>query len=123
MIIGERLRLLRKAKNVSQREVGKRTGLHCSYISRVENGHTVPVVETLEKFCRALEVPLYQIFYDGEQPSKLSSRTKGKRADEFVWGEGRKSARFWRKLLPLLARMSQTDRQIFLSTAQKMASR
>ncbi len=123
MIVGERLRLLREAKNLSQGDVEKRTGLLRCYISRVENGHTVPAVETLEKFCRALEVPLYQIFYEGEQPPKLPNLTKGKRADNFSWGDGGKYARFWRKLLPLLARMSQTDRRILLSTAQKMATR
>ncbi len=49
----------------------ERTGACCSYISRVENGHTVPAVETLEKLARALEVPIYRLFYDGEEPPKL----------------------------------------------------
>jgi transcriptional regulator with XRE-family HTH domain len=39
------------------------------YVSRVENGHTVPAVETLEKFARALEVPMYVLFYDGDEPN------------------------------------------------------
>ena len=71
MIIGERLRALREVKMFSQGEIEKRTGLARSYISRVENGHTVPALETLEKFARALEVPMYQLFYDGEEPPKL----------------------------------------------------
>src|SRR5260370_42574330 len=70
MIIGERLRVLREQKNFSQGEVEKRTGLRC-YISRVENGHTVPAVKTLEKFARALEVPMYQLFYDGEERPRM----------------------------------------------------
>lgn len=42
------------------------------YTSRVENGHTVPSIETLAKFAHALDVPLYQIFYDGEaEPKKI----------------------------------------------------
>jgi transcriptional regulator with XRE-family HTH domain len=123
MIVGERLRMLREAKKLSQGDVEKRTGLLRCYISRVENGHTVPAVETLEKFCRALEVPLYQIFYEGEQPPKLPNLIKGKRADEFVWGEGGKYARFWRKLLPLLARMSPSDRELLLFSARRMARR
>ena len=56
MIIGERLRALREEKKFSQGEVEKRTGLLRCYISRVENGHTVPAVETLEEFARPLEV-------------------------------------------------------------------
>jgi transcriptional regulator with XRE-family HTH domain len=65
MIIGDRLRALREEKRFSQLEIEMRTGLLRCYISRVENGHTVPAVETLEKFARALEVPMYRLFYGG----------------------------------------------------------
>ena len=53
MVIGERLRELRKAKNLSQGDIEKRTGMLRCYTSRVENGHTVPSVETLEKYASA----------------------------------------------------------------------
>jgi transcriptional regulator with XRE-family HTH domain len=56
VVIAERLRALREEKKFSQGNIEKRTGLLRFYISRVENGHTVPAVETLEKFARALEV-------------------------------------------------------------------
>src|SRR6267378_1455642 len=56
LFIGERLRALREEKDFSQGDVEKRTGLLRCYISRVEHGYTVPAVETLEKFARALEV-------------------------------------------------------------------
>jgi transcriptional regulator with XRE-family HTH domain len=65
MIIGDRLRTLREQKNLSQGQIEKRTDLLRCYISRVENGHTVPSIETLEKMSRALEIPLYQLFYEG----------------------------------------------------------
>jgi transcriptional regulator with XRE-family HTH domain len=68
VIIAERLRELREAKNLSQGDIEKRTGLLRCYVSRVENGHTVPSVETLEKMARALELPLYQLMYDGDKP-------------------------------------------------------
>ncbi len=68
MIIGDRLRALREEKKLSQGDIEKRSGLFRCYISRVENGHTVPAIETLEKLARALEVPMYQLFYDGEEP-------------------------------------------------------
>jgi transcriptional regulator with XRE-family HTH domain len=56
MIVGERLRALREETKFSQGDIEKRTGLlHC-YISRVENGHTIPAIETLEKMARALEM-------------------------------------------------------------------
>ncbi|MGA8221247.1 MAG: helix-turn-helix transcriptional regulator [Candidatus Acidiferrales bacterium] len=66
MVIADRLRGLREQKNLSQGDIEKRTGLFRCYISRVENGHTIPAIETLEKFARAMEVPLYQLFYDAK---------------------------------------------------------
>ena len=86
MIIGDRLRALREQKNFSQGEIEKRTGLLRCYISRVENGHTVPAIETLEKLARALEVPMYQLFYDGEEPPTLPNLPKRKSADDIAWG-------------------------------------
>ena len=93
MIIGERLRALRDEKKLSQGDIEKKTGLFRCYVSRVENGHTVPAVETLEKFARALEVPMYQLFYDGEEPPKLSNLLKRMTADDILWGNSGKDAR------------------------------
>ena len=86
MIIGDRLRELRESKKLSQEDIETRTGLLRCYISRVENGHTVPAIETLEKLARALEVPLYQLFYDGAEPPKLPNLLKRKTVDDIVWG-------------------------------------
>jgi len=62
VLISDRLRSIREEKNLSQGDIEKRTGLLRCYVSRVENGHTVPAVETIEKFARALEVPIYKLF-------------------------------------------------------------
>jgi transcriptional regulator with XRE-family HTH domain len=70
MLIGEKLRALRDTKKLSQGEIEKRTGLLRCYTSRVENGHTVPSVETLEKYARALDIPLYRLFYEDEKPAR-----------------------------------------------------
>jgi transcriptional regulator with XRE-family HTH domain len=121
MLVGERLRELREQKKFSQGEIEKRTGLLRCYTSRVENGHTVPAVETLEKYARALEVPLYRIFYDGEQPPKLPHLPKRKTADDIVWGSSGKEARLLAKFCRLLSRMEEGDRGLLLSMAQKMA--
>jgi len=86
MIIGDRLRALREEKKFSQGDVEKRTGLLRCYVSRVENGHTVPAIETLEKMARALEIPMYELFYDGEGPPKLPNLPKRKSANEIAWG-------------------------------------
>ena len=70
MIIGERLRALREEKEITQGDIEEGTGLLRCYISRVETGHRVPAVETLEKFARALEVPMYELFYYANEPPK-----------------------------------------------------
>jgi transcriptional regulator with XRE-family HTH domain len=121
MIIGDRLRALREEKKFSQGEIEKRTGLLRCYISRVENGHTVPAVETLEKFARALEVPVYQLFYDGEEPPKLPNLPKRKTGDDIAWGSKGKDARMLAKFRQLLGRTEEADRRLLLFMAQKMA--
>ena len=121
MIIGDRLRALREEKNLSQGEIEKRTGLLRCYISRVENEHTVPAFETIEKFARALEVPLYQLFYDGEAPPALPNIIKRKTAGDLVWGSSGKEARLLEKFRRLLSRTNEDDRKLLFFMAQKMA--
>ena len=123
MIIADRLRILREEKKFSQGDIEKRTGLLRCYISRVENGHTVPAIETLEKMARALEVPLYQLFYDGEEPPELPNLPRRKSADDIVWGSTGKDARYLSKFRRLLGRIEDDDRQLLLYMAQKMANR
>src|SRR5438309_7173661 len=120
MIIGDRLREMREAKKLSQGDIEKRTGLLRCYISRVENGHTVPAIETLEKLARAFEVPLYQIFYDGEEPPKVPSLLKRKFSDEITWGSTGKDARFLNKLRRVLSKTDEEDRKLVLHMAQKV---
>jgi len=123
MIIGDRLRALREEKKLSQGDIEKRTGLVRPYISRVENGHTVPSIETLEKMARALEIPMYQLFYDGEEPPKLPNLPKHESSSGNLWGGTGKDARFLSKLRRLLGKASEKDRKIVLLMAQKMALR
>src|ERR1700730_4209327 len=123
MIIGERLRELRKQKHFTQGEVENRTGLLRCYISRVEHGHTVPSVETLEKFARALEVPIYHLFYDGEEPPTLPNIQKRKTADDTAWGSTGKDARWLNKFCRVLSRTEESDRKILMSMAQQLARR
>src|SRR3989442_11562813 len=97
MVIADRLRALREEKQLSQGDIEKRTGLLRCYISRVENGHTVPAIETLEKMARAMEIPMYQLFYDGEKPPELPNLPKRKSSDDIAWGSTGKDARYLNK--------------------------
>ncbi len=123
MIIGDRLRALHEEKKLSQGDIEKRTGLLRCYISRVENGHTVPAVETLEKLARAFEIPLYQLFYDGEEPPLLPNLLKQKSSDKDAWGNSGKDARYLSKLRRLIGKSDDNDRRLLLHMVQKMAHR
>jgi transcriptional regulator with XRE-family HTH domain len=123
MIIADRLRKLRETKKLSQGDIEKRTGLLRSYISRVENGHTVPAVETLEKLARALEIPLYKLFYDGDKPPELLNLLKTKSSDDIAFGSSGKQAVYLQELKKCLSKADYADRKLLLSLAQKVAAR
>jgi transcriptional regulator with XRE-family HTH domain len=119
MVIAERLKALREQKKLSQGDMEKRTGLLRCYISRVENGHTVPAIETLEKIARAMGVPMYELFYDGEEPPapglpKISGEG---------WGSSGRDARTLGRFRRLLRRTSKADQKLLLFVAQKMSRR
>jgi transcriptional regulator with XRE-family HTH domain len=117
MDIGRRLRELREHKKLSQGDIEHKTGLLRCYISRVENGHTVPVIETLEKMARALEVPLYAILYERKGEAKTDEEE-----DELGdWASQRKGARQFRKFRQAVAGMSAEDRNTFMFMAEKVA--
>src|ERR1700680_224101 len=123
MNIGDRLRTLREEKNFTQGEFEKRTGLLRTYVSRVENGHAIPSVETLEKLARALEVPMYQLFYDDDEPPTLPNIPKRKTANDIAWGSTGKDARWLYKFRRLLARTEESDRKILMFIAKQLARR
>ena len=120
-VIGERLRTLREAKGLPQSEIERRTGLLRCYVSRVENGHTIPSIETLEKLARALEVPLFQLFYDVDNPPELPLVTGRKTVEEIVGGTSPEELRFLNRMARLLDRLDQNDRRLLLHMAQRMA--
>jgi transcriptional regulator with XRE-family HTH domain len=116
LVIGDRLKQIRESKGMSQGDIEEKTGLIRCYISRCENGHTVPSIVTLEKFAHALEVPMYALFYDGEEPPKI--HTKLKEADG--WGSTGTGARTFRRFRRMLGRISKADQKLLMHLASKM---
>jgi transcriptional regulator with XRE-family HTH domain len=119
MVIGENLKVLRAQKNLSQGDIEKRTGLLRCYISRVENGHTVPSVDTLEKMARALEVPMYRLVADEEhvkKPNIPAEITRSQAANSKQEGVLRSFAK-------LFSRMDEKSRGLLIHMASKMANR
>ena len=125
MLIGQRIRQLREQKSFSQGDIEKASGLLRCYISRVEHGHTVPSLETLERFAAALDVPLYRLFYTGEDtpatPHLTPRRSLEELADEA--GPSGTEARFLLKLKGLVGKMVESDRAFLLDFARKLATR
>ena len=114
--IGDRLRTLRMEKNLSQGDIEKRCGLLRCYVSRVENGQTVPAVETLEKFARALEVPIYELFYDGDLPPPPPIPKN--RSHVVNSGKNRRDSRFLERFRLPLSMMRPQARALLLEFAK-----
>ena len=111
MAIGEKIRRIREQKGISQGDIEKATGMLRGYISRVEHGHTVPSLETLERFAGALDIPLYQFFRDWEGQSESSQP-----ADDQEPG-------FLALLKNCVRSMPEPDRVLLLDVARKLADR
>ena len=117
MMIGDRLKAIRVAKKLSQGDIEKRSGLLRCYVSRVENGHTVPAIETLEKMARALDMALYQLLFEAETLSESPDRAFD---PSIEWGSSGNSARYLHRLTDCLARMSPRDRTLLMDLSQRM---
>lgn len=117
MIVGDRLRQIRELKNFSQGDVEKRTGLLRCYVSRVENGHTIPSIETLEKMAKAFEVPLYQLFYEGEgkPPNLIPPNGKTKLT--------KKQNNVLHQIALAIPQIPDRDIQLLLVTAKQLSKR
>jgi hypothetical protein len=96
-----------------------RRGLLRCYISRVENDHTVPSVDTLEKMARALEVPMYRLFTDEANVKKPNLPTESIRS----WKVNPKQQREVRAFAKCLSRMRVKDRGLLIHIASKTANR
>ena len=112
MNIGKRLRTLREAKGLSQGDIEKRSGLLRCYISRVENGHTIPSLDTLAKIAGAMELPLSQFFAE----SGHSNGSKGlpQLSDDEV--------RFLSQVRRYSVSLNDSDRKLVLAMVKKMAA-
>jgi len=117
MIVGARLKTIREMKKLSQGDIEKRTGLLRCYISRVENGHTVPAIETLEKMARAMEIPLYQLFYDGNKQPQALKLPEVKAAK--LSG---KDVRVLHRIGNLLGKMKDRDKNLLVGVAVKLST-
>jgi transcriptional regulator with XRE-family HTH domain len=113
MNIGETIRNLRLQKGMSQGDIEKRTGLLRCYLSRVENGHTVPSLETLAKIAGSLEIPLGQFFAENPEDG-----ANGKALPQL----SEEQVRFLSQIRRYSGGLNDSDRKLVLAMVKKMAA-
>ena len=111
MLIGVRLRELREERNLSQGDIEKRTGLLRCYLSRVENGHTVPSLDTLSKIAGAMELPLSHFF--SEPGNSNGSKALPQLSDDEL--------RFLSQIRRYSGNLNDSDRKLVIAMIKKMA--
>jgi len=111
MNIGETIRNYRLQKGMSQGDIEKRTGLLRCYLSRVENGHTIPSLDTLAKIAGAMELPLAQFFADQKDNGR---RNLPQLSDDEV--------RFLSQMRRYTSSLSESDRQMVIKMVKRMAA-
>ncbi|MGA2352123.1 MAG: helix-turn-helix transcriptional regulator [Terracidiphilus sp.] len=109
--IGTSIRAHRLQKELSQGDIEKKTGLLRCYLSRVENGHTIPSLDTLSKIARALDLPITQFFTD-DSTSKQANLQK--LSDEEL--------RFLTQIRRYSTNLSESDRKLLLAMVKKFAA-
>jgi transcriptional regulator with XRE-family HTH domain len=116
MNIGKRIRELREAKGLTQTQLQHRSGMIRNDISRIENGHRVPTLESITRIANALEVPLYQIFLD---PTEAHSDSGCSLRNAKI----REAAKFDEKLREALSKMDASQRRQLEGLARALASK
>ena len=111
MKIGTTIRGYRLQKGLSQGDIEKRTGLLRCYLSRVENGHTVPSLDTLAKIAQALDLPLAQFFAEDSLGREMNTQ---KLTDEEL--------RFLTQIRRYSSNLNDSDRKLLLAMVKKFAA-
>ncbi len=111
MEIGITIRSFRLERGLSQGDIEKRTGLLRCYLSRVENGHTIPSLETLTKIAHALEVPLGQFFAESTSAREVPAQ---KISDDEL--------RFLTQIRRYSSSLNESDKKLLLAMARKFAT-
>jgi transcriptional regulator with XRE-family HTH domain len=111
MKIGTTIRAYRLQKGLSQGDIEKKTGLLRCYLSRVENGHTVPSLDTLSKIALALDLPIAQFFADDSFGHQFNAQ---KLSDEEL--------RFLAQIRRYSTNLNESDRKLLLAMIKKFAA-
>jgi len=113
--IGEVIRSYRSQRSLSQGDIERRTGLLRCYLSRVENGHTVPSLETLAKIAEAMDISLADFFPGAETPrDRDTQKILGELSDDEI--------RFLSEIKKYSSTLSDGDKRLVLAMIRKLAT-
>jgi transcriptional regulator with XRE-family HTH domain len=113
--IGDVIRAYRNDRGLSQGDIERRTGLLRCYLSRVENGHTVPSLETLAKIAEAMDITIADFFPGAESAQdKETKKILGELSDEEI--------RFLAEIKRYGNALSEENKKLVLAMIRKMAS-
>ena len=113
MNIGDTIRNYRLQKGMSQGDIEKRTGLLRCYLSRVENGHTIPSLDTLAKIATAMDLPLAQFFADHGTENGAANKTTPQLSEDEI--------RFLTQIRRYSPSLNDSDRKLVIAMVKKMA--
>lgn len=117
MFIGARIREIRQEKNLSQGDLQRRVGLHRCYISRVEAGRSVPSVDQLYRIAAGLGVRAFELLWDGKGAPPVPLAINHEKNDDSV------SKPYMAAMVPLLSKMSDSDRRMLMRCAKAFTYR
>ena len=113
--IGEVIKTYRSQRGLSQGDIERRTGLLRCYLSRVENGHTVPSLETLAKIAEAMDISLADFFPGTETPrDRETQKMLGELSQDEI--------RFLVEIKRYSSTLSEGDKRLVLAMIRKMAT-
>jgi transcriptional regulator with XRE-family HTH domain len=111
MKIGATIRAFRLQRGLSQGDIEKRTGLLRCYLSRVENGHTIPSLDTLTKIAHAMEIPLAHFFAEGVAGQEIPAQ---RASDDEL--------RFLTQIRRYSSSLNDSDKKLLLAMVKKFAT-
>lgn len=68
--VGEQIRRVREHLNLTQPDVCGRSGIDLASYSRIEQGHSSPLLDTLIRIADAMGVSLAELVADGRPPQR-----------------------------------------------------
>jgi len=112
MNIGDTIRRFRLKRGLSQGDIERRSGLLRCYLSRVENGHTTPSLDTLAKIASAMDTSV----------GELLASSSGEPGSRMELQLSEQESRFLNSVRRYSPNLNDSDKKLVLAMVKKMAA-